>query len=835
MTARAIAFLACGITAAAQGNSDDVRTLNNRVLQLHGAVQRAANAAEVAQIRSQAAPIIAERAAALTALIRQNPGAALSLAFPRELRDDLAAKFPSSAAQFEQHGTWTGASDHLVFDDPARSVRRYQVSVRAGNETLEIYSAKSEPGCVSGQQLTSTGVRVNNVVAAGNTSVSSAVAAAGCSTLGVQNTAVILIQFPGYPLPSNVTPQSVSDIFFANTGKSVNTYWKEASYNQASASGQVFGPYSLNTVYTCDQYSQMRTAAIAAADAQVNFTQFSRVFIVFPSPGGCSWAGLGTLGCGSIATADGTIQASTSWLLATYMGGVDNGVKLATHEGGHNLGLHHASSRDYGAEALGAPAATGTLNEYGDPHSTMGSWNLGHYAAPHKAQIGWLPASNITTVETTGSHSVMPFETTGLGVQALKIRRGTGGTSYLWLEYRQPIGLFDSTLTAQIFGGGLVHLQDSTTGTFTHLLDYTPATTAFTDAALTGAWTDPYTNLGVAVTGANSSALSVNVNYGALTCDSRVQPTVTISPVNPQVMAGTTYGFTVSVTNHDSLGCGSSVFNLSSLLPDGVTTTFTASTLTVSPGQTLSTTMQKAVPTTYLPGTYALNAIVTSPNHNVTATGNMTVIATTCANVAPTITLSPAAVSVLRGASQNFTVAVTNNDVSPCGPRTFNLSRTLPANWTGNLSASSLTLNAGAAGSATLAVSVPADASFGANTLSAAAADALHTRSASATATVVEPISASLTVSATTIAVRGTVTLTATVTKQGGGPAANASVSFAVTRSNGSVTTATATANANGVAVVNYRAQQKGSYTARATATSAGASTTSNTVSFIAQ
>ncbi|MBM3795449.1 MAG: hypothetical protein FJW31_15605 [Acidobacteria bacterium] len=61
----------------------------------------------------------------------------------------------------------------------------------------------------------------------------------------------------------------------------------------------------------------MRTAAIAAADSAVNFTNFTRVFIVFPNPGSCGWAGLGTLGCGTLSSADGSFQASTSWLLAT--------------------------------------------------------------------------------------------------------------------------------------------------------------------------------------------------------------------------------------------------------------------------------------------------------------------------------------------------------------------------------------------------------------------------------------------------------------------------------------------------------------------------------------
>ncbi|MSV35346.1 MAG: hypothetical protein EXQ47_07070 [Bryobacterales bacterium] len=829
-----LCLLAASVVAFAQGNSDNVRNLNNRVLQFHSAIQRA-NAAEAAQIRAQAGAVLAERAAALTALIREDPNAALGLAFAQELLADLATRFPGSASSLEQQGTWTGASDHLIFDDPARQVRRYQVSINAGNSNIEVYSAGDEPHCVSGDSLSATGVRVNNVVAAGSTSVSaSAAAGATCSTLGPQNSAVILIQFPGYPLPSTVTPTAVNDIFFANSGKSVNTYWKEASYQQASATGQVFGPYSLDTVYTCDQYSAMRTAAIAAADAEANFTQFTRVFIVFPSPGGCAWAGLGTLGCGTLSSADGNFQASTSWLLATYMGGVDNGVKLATHEGGHNLTLHHSSSRDFAAEAVGPLGMVGTLSEYGDTHSTMGSWNFGHYPAPHKVQIGWLPSSNVTTVETTGSHTILPFENTVLGVQALKVRRGTGGSTWLWLEYRQPIGLYDSTLNTQVHTGALVHMQDSSTGTHTHLVDFTTGTSSFSDAALAAAWTDPYTNVSLAVTGANASGLSVDVGFGALTCNSRVQPAVVITPDNPTVMAGTNYNFSVAVTNYDPLGCGNSTFNLGSLLPSGWTTSFSLASVTLAPGQTLYATMSKSVPAGVTPGTYALDAIASDASHSATGTNNITVIASTCTNVAPTVTLSPSAASLLRGASQNFTLSVKNNDASPCASRTFNLTSLLPSGWTSSLSASSLALAVGATGTATLSKTVPMDAAFTQTTVNGTASDALSTGAANATITVVEPIAVSLATSATSVAARSTVTLTATVTKAGGAPAAGATVTFSITRGSIGTTTKSVVANSSGVATYSYKAQQKGSYTAVSTASLSGATATSNTVTFTA-
>ncbi|MBM3795448.1 MAG: hypothetical protein FJW31_15600 [Acidobacteria bacterium] len=64
---------------------------------------------------------------------------------------------------------------------------------------------------------------------------------------------------------------------------------------------------------------------------------------------------------------------------------------------------------------------------------------------PHKAAIGWLTGSQVVTTETTGSHSALPVETAASGTQALKIQRGTGNDAWLWVEYRQPTGLFHNS------------------------------------------------------------------------------------------------------------------------------------------------------------------------------------------------------------------------------------------------------------------------------------------------------------------------------------------------------------------------------------------------------
>src|SRR6266436_638726 len=104
-TVAAICLLLISSSASAQGRASSsgssheseraaqIRSLNNSVLQLHGQMQE--NASGSAGIHSQAAIVLAQRAAVLQTLIQEDPRAALTFAFSPELLVDLAAKFPS--------------------------------------------------------------------------------------------------------------------------------------------------------------------------------------------------------------------------------------------------------------------------------------------------------------------------------------------------------------------------------------------------------------------------------------------------------------------------------------------------------------------------------------------------------------------------------------------------------------------------------------------------------------------------------------------------------------------------------------------------------------------
>lgn len=114
-----------------------------------------------------------------------------------------------------------------------------------------------------------------------------AAAAPACGPRGQQNIAVLLVTFPGIAPPAGVTPASVHSMLFGTSGRSLHGYWNEASYGNVSATGTVLGWYTLNQTYSCNDYYAMRSAAIAAADPDIDFRNYNRLFIIFPNPGSC--------------------------------------------------------------------------------------------------------------------------------------------------------------------------------------------------------------------------------------------------------------------------------------------------------------------------------------------------------------------------------------------------------------------------------------------------------------------------------------------------------------------------------------------------------------------
>ena len=686
-----LSLLSCGFVLYGQAdiNPARMREFNNELLRLHAEIGRTPQADQAA-LRSSTAGVIEQRAAFLSALTRGNPRQALSLAFSPEFLSELATTFPQSASQLEAHGTWRGILEYLIIDNADGTNQPVQ-RLRTGKQTLNLHFAGSEPaGLRCGDLLAASGVLAGNSLAVSTSRVEASSTSQSCSTTGTQNTAVLLVTFPGVDPPATVTRSSVSDIFFGTAGRSVDGFWREVSSNRANATGSVFGWYTLSQRYTCIQDYELRQAAIDAASADVNFQNYSRVFIVFPD-NTCAWSGLSTVGCTTLYSSAGEFRASSALLIAGQLGDRDHAVMLATHEGGHSLGLPHASSRDFGPDALGPLGATGTLSEYGDSFATTGWWNLGHYPAEHKANLlNWMEGTNYQTVQSSGTYTLQPVETAPAGLQALKVRRGTGNDAWLWIEYRQPLGSYDSTLPVQVFTGALVHYRDAfTDGGRSHLLDFTPESDSWLDSALSAnkVWVDPYTNLSLSIQSAAPGGLTVSVSYGATPCV-HANPTVAISPLNPSTIAGAGVDYAVSVTNNDTAGCASGTFGVSSSQPAGWSTTFSVSSLTLAPGETSSLVMTKTPPLGTAPSIYPFDTTAASGTSSAAGAASCTVVAATALKVEVSVPVStyssrqtvPVTATVWDGSATGSGAGVTFKIVRPDASET---TKTLASDSTG--------------------------------------------------------------------------------------------------------------------------------------------------------
>ena len=680
-----------------------VRALNNAVLQLHGQMQE--NASGAAGARSQAAVVLAQRAAALQTLIKEEPHAALTFAFSPELLADLATKFPDLAAQLESHTTLSGPIEHWIFDGVDTKSSQESWFIKAQGRRLSLYFATVQrpsanaiatvEGVQVGSQIAVSGLRSAPLGGAFSTwpqlpnflagrpllplslllvgltlfallrtvlsgmrrptpalrhlaalgialllAISNPLPASAqntCSTTGVQNTAVILATFPGATLPSSVTTQSLSDMFFnSSTGVSLDGFLRDASYGQTSATGAVFGPYTLTGAYTscADISGSILNDAVAAAVAGgANLSSYSRVFLVFPDTFNCGWAGFAAVGNCSLSTPSGSFNASVAYLSASYLATRSSGVSLASHEIGHNMGLLHSGTitSATASDVLGPLASPGNEADQGDYWSTLGEMVLGLYPAPQKAEVlKWISAStNYQVVQNNGTYTLQPLETSPAGLQVLKVQRGTGNNEWLWIEYRQATGAYDSTLLGpEAFAGALIHYEDANTALgHTYLPNFTPTDTTGNSPALAvgKTWNDPYSNLSISVLSATSSGLTVSVSYGATSCTSSA-PNVVISPLNPSIYPGQSASYSASVTNNDSPGCSSSTINLASTEPSGWSTSLSSSSITLSPGHSASITLGKGAPSGTAAGTYAVNLNASNGASAQSALANATVM-----------------------------------------------------------------------------------------------------------------------------------------------------------------------------------------------------------------
>jgi hypothetical protein len=468
-----------------------------------------------------------------------------------------------------------------------------------------------------------TGVR--RVTSGVSTSSVHAVAALPLA-FGAQRTVVILVNFSD-KATQPYTPAAARNLVFTT----VSNFDLENSYGQTWLTGDVLGWYTIGQSYTvCDTNTMVTQGRAAATAAGANLANYDRFVFAFPD-NACPWWGLGTVGgIPSTAFVNGSFE-----------------LQVVAHEMGHNLGLYHSHSLDCGAVPLGTSCI---MSEYGDTVDNMG-YSSYHFNAFQKERLGWLNygvSPPMTTVSSSGTYAISPFETSGTSSKALKIARGAGG-SYFYVELRRGVG-FDAGMagSSNLMNGVVIHLASLSDPNSSDLLDMT-ATDTFDDPALTvgQTFTDSTSGVSITVNSISATDASVAVTLGGAppptstptptprvtppptatrtpTPPSTPPPTATPTPapscthVNPlvtlvsthpsAVAAGTLVSYNLSVTNRDVSPCTTSTFTLTSSFPAGWTGTLTSTSLQLPTGATGTTTLRVTSAVTATNGTYAVSA-----------------------------------------------------------------------------------------------------------------------------------------------------------------------------------------------------------------------------------
>ncbi|PAU55013.1 Ig-like domain-containing protein [Pseudomonas indica] len=637
-----------------------------------------ADASQRTSLRQQLAAKAEQRRQLLGELVQSHPAEVLRVVIPEDRQSGMPAEV---LAKLEQRVDLEGELDVLYedYEDGSHKLRHFLKT--PFGERFELHFARRDKEWQSGTPVRAQGwllestqpgldpIQGDLVIAddstllladgATTTTPSTGTTSALPNTLGAQRTLAILVNFQDAPSDKPWTASQANSLLFGAGG--VSDFFKENSNQQTWLTGTVAGWYTLPVSSTvCDGFAIEKYAKEAAQASGYTLANYDRFVYVFPK-NACGYSGMGQVGT----------KPSAAWIHNSLI------LRTVAHEMGHNLGLHHAHALDCGDTTLGS---TCTAQEYGDTLDIMGySGTVGHFNGFAKERLGWLASGNLITVGSAGSFYLKPMSSATSSAKILKIANGTdasGQPSYLYVEFRQPIG-FDAQLTDRgvvdvnnVFKGVSVRQASPANGNSGYLLDMTAGSNFvdMKDAALVGGRSFSANGMTLTTQWTDASQALVSVDFGgsaaAPTC-TRAAPSISVTPgQSTWLPAGSSYTYTVSVTNKDSAGCASSSFSLSANKPSGWNANLGSASLSLAPGASASTTLQVSAASTAVDGFYSVGATATA--NGLSATGSASFVVDNPASVA---NQAPKAVndSATLASISAVTIAVMANDSDPDG------------------------------------------------------------------------------------------------------------------------------------------------------------------------
>ena len=419
--------------------------------------------------------------------------AATWAATPRVLEGTLRMAHGDTASG--SHMTGSGTWDYRLATSDGGSVR-LRFSGPGG---------KGPDGFLNGAHVKVRGTVSNGVMAVGGAKADAQVSGQVTVQAPTQKKiALLLVNFTGNQSQPWTLAQAAG-IEFTNSD-SVANYFAEESYGKVAITGDVFGWYTLSINESACDFTDIGNKANAAATAAgVNLANYTNIQYAFPNLSACGWSGLAY------------VPGTQTWLNNALQLGV------SAHELSHNFGVHHASTVDCYESgvrvSISANLANCSFSEYGDPFSVMGNaWGNHHTHTQQLAQMGWASGTELVTATTTGDYNLGSAESSASAVKALRVSRGDG--TYLYLELRQSFGTYFDAFNPGdpvVNGVSVRYSNDWTTIVQSKLIDTTPATTTFNDAALAPgrSFFDPVSGVTVTTVSIAGGNAVVHLDWGA--------------------------------------------------------------------------------------------------------------------------------------------------------------------------------------------------------------------------------------------------------------------------------------------------------------------------------
>ena len=242
-----------------------------------------------------------------------------------EIQEQETQQRISEVLAYGTQTTKTGTSEVIIYDFIDGSSQTDYFLEENGNR-YKIYFKNKKPKLISGDRLKIEGVYSGNeIVSTWYKIQESALQTTQDQNIGEQRTVVLLVNFannPGTPITVN---EARNRVFNEQNFNAITSYIKEVSYTQTFLSGDVFGWYTLEGNQNCILFT-LATSAMNAANNDVDFLQYDRLIIVFPSTSLCTYGGLSSLGMINTDTPDGTKNMSIIGINGPN--NLDNGVEF---------------------------------------------------------------------------------------------------------------------------------------------------------------------------------------------------------------------------------------------------------------------------------------------------------------------------------------------------------------------------------------------------------------------------------------------------------------------------------------------------------------------------